>query len=142
MPVRDVGFFRELAHGDPAGPSLREVVGRGDPAVSDSLARYLDAGSVLAVTGTTATDVLSEDDAEAGRVSIVTDGAWIWPGDLAHYVRRYNVGLPAEFVDAAARRNWVPPELTTKDLARVEHELYPDAGSVPDDARRAGQEGS
>jgi hypothetical protein len=28
----------------------------------------------------------------------VTDGVWVWPVGLAHYVEEHNVGLPAEFV--------------------------------------------
>ena len=34
----------------------------------------------------------------------LTDGVWVWPEGLAHYVARHGVRLPDEFV-AHARRN-------------------------------------
>jgi hypothetical protein len=40
----------------------------------------------------------------------LTDGEWIWPEGLPHYVERHGVTLPEAFVAAAAARGWrVPP---------------------------------
>lgn len=40
----------------------------------------------------------------------MTDGEWVWPEGLPHYVERHGVMLPEEFVASAAARGWrVPP---------------------------------
>jgi hypothetical protein len=37
--------------------------------------------------------------------SELTDGEWVWPGDLAHYVWDHHVRLPDEFVDCVRARS-------------------------------------
>jgi hypothetical protein len=40
----------------------------------------------------------------------LTDGEWIWPEGLPHYVERHGVMLPGEFVASASAQAWkVPP---------------------------------
>ena len=39
-----------------------------------------------------------------------TDGEWLWPEGLAHYVWRHSVTLPDEFVDSASARGWKVPK--------------------------------
>lgn len=40
----------------------------------------------------------------------LTDGEWVWPEGLPHYVERHGVILPEEFVATASARGWrVPP---------------------------------
>lgn len=40
--------------------------------------------------------------AEMGSCDL-TDGTWVWPEGLAHYVERHNVDLPSRFLDHIAR---------------------------------------
>lgn len=46
----------------------------------------------------------------------MTDGVWIWPGRLWHYVRDHNVRLPDEFVTHMAEQSFLPPEIETTHL--------------------------
>jgi len=39
----------------------------------------------------------------------LTDGTWVWPEGLAHYVVRHSVRLPEEFVASMEARNWLVP---------------------------------
>ena len=40
-----------------------------------------------------------------------TDGEWMWPEGLAHYVESHSVILPEEFVNTMQSNDWqVPPE--------------------------------
>src|SRR5690349_5590717 len=89
--VENLGFYRELPHGDPQGPSLRELLGKGDVEARDGVANYLTTGSILATTGEYVFDVLKDGKVDAGLLAIQTDGRWVWPADLAYYVREYNV---------------------------------------------------
>ena len=39
----------------------------------------------------------------------LTDGEWVWPQGLAHYVERHWVCLPDEFIEAMRSNDWRPP---------------------------------
>ena len=124
--IENVGFFRELPHGDDQGPSLRELVGKGDVQERGRIAAYLAGGSILAATGGRASDVLKAEQVDAGALAIQTDGRWVWPADLTYYVAEYNVLLPVAFVDAMRAAGWTPPQLSNDDLVRIERTLFPD----------------
>lgn len=103
-----VGFYRELAYGQEDEPSLADVMGRGDPAIKEQVLDYLAAGEVVEIVFTVSTDVLDETAAPIGPLRILSDGAFVWPSDLAHYVEHYDVALPHEFVAHMKARNWEP----------------------------------
>jgi hypothetical protein len=51
----------------------------------------------------------------------LTDGVWMWPEGLAHYVEAHSVRLPDEFVDHMRSRGWqVPVEPITPWVDRAE----------------------
>jgi hypothetical protein len=115
-----LGFFRELPHGRPDGPSLRSSMrDAGDPNEGD-LTSYLSAGATLATTGRMTKDVLVDDSTPVAPLATLTDGVWIWPAYLAYYVRRYHVRVPDDFVVHAASRGWNVPDLTDEDLLDAE----------------------
>ncbi|HEY1188039.1 MAG TPA: hypothetical protein VGE74_10300 [Gemmata sp.] len=39
----------------------------------------------------------------------LTDGVWMWPEGLAHYVECHAVRLPDEFVSTMESHGWEPP---------------------------------
>ena len=94
--LRRVGFFRELPHGDPDGPSLDEACRPSASDVEASALRYLRAGEPYVRSPGVVFDV-RDGSGPVGTGTIRTDGQWIWPDDLAHYVERYHVELPDEF---------------------------------------------
>ncbi|MFJ2191222.1 hypothetical protein ACIOJE_25380 [Kitasatospora sp. NPDC087861] len=120
MTVENLGFFREFPHGDAGGPSLLDCVAKGDARIKGLIAGYLEQGAVLATTGQRVFDVLSDEKHDAGSLAIITDGVWMWPGDLAYYVRKYNIALPESFVGHAESLNWTPPELSRSELLLIE----------------------
>jgi hypothetical protein len=46
----------------------------------------------------------------------VTDGVWVWPSELAHYIVEHDVCLPDAFLETMRRNGWRAPG---------EHELRP-----------------
>lgn len=48
----------------------------------------------------------------------LTDGRWVWPEGLAHYVERHGVGLPEEFVRWARQGGWHINETLTSKVCR------------------------
>lgn len=123
MTVQRVGYFRELGHGDPEGPSLREALGVGDESEAARIADYLEDGAGVAATTAPAVDVVDPQHPVLGSVSIRTDGEWVWPSDLAHYVRRYAVALPHQFVETVRERGYRAPRLTEDQLDALIDEL-------------------
>jgi hypothetical protein len=114
--IRRLGFFRELGHGDEDGPSLVEARQTAPTMDQDHMAQYLDAGRTVAATGVLVDDVFDPGITGVAPLELVTDGAWVWPRDLAYYVRQYNVSLPEDFVSHVRKRAWQPPALTDAEL--------------------------
>jgi hypothetical protein len=58
------------------------------------------------------------DDREMGHRDL-TDGTWVWPEGLVHYVERHCLRLPPEFSDAVqARAGRVPDVIVPEDSDR------------------------
>ena len=109
MRVRHVGFYSDLPHGLPSEPTLRNAVS--DSAVEEEreMVNYLSAGALFIACPGVVHDILSDSDVVIGSPDILTDGVWAWPRDLAYYVGRYHVRLPAAFVEHARRNRWSIP---------------------------------
>lgn len=105
-----IGFFRELRHGQPTGPSLKEALAPAVGIHDDAVVEYLKSGVALMVAPGIVRDVLAPESGPIGSLSILTDGVYAWPSDLAHYVARYHARVPVEFVEHAADHGWqIPP---------------------------------
>jgi hypothetical protein len=55
--------------------------------------------------------------ARQNGVSDITDGKWIWPQGLAHYIEKHSVILPEEFIDTMRSNHWQVPQCP--DLRRI-----------------------
>ena len=53
-------------------------------------------------------DVNHDVDAPIGELRFLSDGAWMWPSDLIHYLELYDVNLPNDFVAHMASNDWRP----------------------------------
>lgn len=115
-----VGFFRELKHGRADGPSLPEAMSdRAKPGES-RIAAYLREAPILLHAVGPVTDVFEPNGDYICAPSIHTDGVYAWPEDLAYYVERYHVALPAEFLAHMATAKWRAPldvDTTTIEFA-------------------------
>jgi hypothetical protein len=114
--LRTVGFFRELRHGMPDGPSLHDAVGTLPADLHDRVWRYLESGAVLVASSGIVDDVLDPDRQAVATPDMMTDGTWLWPRDLAYYVANHQVGLPAEFLATMESNGWRAPELSQETL--------------------------
>lgn len=119
MGLAEVGFFRELRHGSADGPSLEQS--RRETAQPDEagIVQYLETGAALSVSGSMADDYFDLSKKAIATLETVTDGVWLWPRDLAYYVRNYHVELPPEFIAHMRGSGWRPPAFTQDELVRV-----------------------
>lgn len=124
MVIERAGFFKELRHGEPTGPSLVSAVGRLQAADPEVVAHYLEKGTTLSATGTVVDDALEPANRAVAALEVATDGRWIWPRDLAYYVHVYQVEVPQALLDIIAVSGGSPPVLTHDELVRVEDELF------------------
>lgn len=123
MGIVRVGFFRELDHGRPDGPSIHDSIGRKDPDEAN-IFRYLIEGETLAATGSMVDDYFDKRKTRISPLEIATDGRWVWPRDLAYYVANYHVCLPPEFIGYMRDCGWEVPRLTKEEMESVEEEFF------------------
>ena len=110
MRVRHVGFFSDLPHGIPTEPKLRSVVAEDPIEDEERLIEYLASGALFIASPGVVYDELSDHETLIGSAHIVTDGFWVWPRDLAYYVKQYHARLPDEFIEHARANRWTIPE--------------------------------
>ena len=53
-----------------------------------------------------------------------TDGEWVWPKGLAHYIEHHSVALPEEFIQTMINNRWVCPGVN--DLPSAIFDLFDD----------------
>ena len=53
-----------------------------------------------------------------------TDGIWVWPEGLVHYVERHQLPLPQEFLETIAENSGCPPNCNVDPDAPVDREFW------------------
>jgi hypothetical protein len=116
MPLTRVGFFREVREllGEDGSelPSLRAAVRPEGYPDTDRILSYLRGGVCLWACGGVMPDVLNPLPHVMTSPDYLTDGVWLWPGELEHYVAHHHIELPVEFVGHRRANGWVVPSLS------------------------------
>lgn len=96
--LHGIGFFIESLR-DSRFPAPQELV-VADPRLP-AVAEYLDRGRVHEqYRGISWCRVCGDHSAHMGSADL-TDGVWLWPEGLSHYVRHHSVVLPESFITHA-----------------------------------------
>ncbi|WP_405551741.1 hypothetical protein [Streptomyces sp. NBC_01171] len=114
MMIKQAGFYRELGGiGDKSAPapSLRNSARAAGEWDEDRVLAYLDAGHEIFTAMGAERDVIGDDVWITGAGSLITDGTWMWPIELAYYVRRHHVALLPEFLNHIRAHGYVSPEV-------------------------------
>src|SRR5258708_21467537 len=99
--MKVIGYWMRNLH-DMFLPLPQELVGAMPVSVVNAVCTYLRRGSVLhASRGCSWCRFRCGIDRDQMGYRDFTDGEWIWPEGLAHYVALHNVVLPAEFICCA-----------------------------------------
>jgi hypothetical protein len=117
--LKAIGFWIEKL-GDEEFPAPQEFIGLIPSNVRAQLTQYLDAGLIFrAYRGRSWCRFgCGVDHSRMGSKSL-TDGVWLWPEGLSHYVRNHQIMLPEEFVTHAliGAKQWQPPENETVEFS-------------------------
>ena len=99
--LRLIGYWKErLQDGYPLPQELRTEYSPGE---GEALATYLEAGAAFKEYRGLSWCRYGCSAPNGSRE--FTDGKWVWPEGLAHYVRRHPIVLPREFCDDARIAN-------------------------------------
>jgi hypothetical protein len=123
MKLIPVGFFRELsddAEEQERLPSLRDALSSLPQDNEEKIVLYLRQGVCVAAIGRYLEDVLDPSCRLPLCRHLHTDGTYLWRLDVAHYVEKYHLRLPREFVEHMTKLNWQPPREEQLDLASWE----------------------
>jgi hypothetical protein len=125
------GYGRHCAYADrqPAWPDIRQAVRAGWRAADrENLLAYLRSGHYYRMfLGHSHCRFDCRTNYRILGSFEQTDGEWIWPEGLYHYVQRHAVILPDEFVASASSRGWkVPPkdQIPPRDEAECDYSLW------------------
>ena len=98
--LKTIGLFSEIVQSNKILCSLQEKRGKLSQFDSEKIADYLSQGIHIAVVMGAEQDVFDRKNLILGASSILSDGNWIWRGDLFHYVRFYNIQIEEEFMNS------------------------------------------
>ena len=120
--LKPLGNYREFAHGDPNGESLRDHLSKVEQEHEAQIIAYLQSGYITAVAACIVQDVLDESIKLPVGFYQQTDFVWSWYSDLAYYVKTYHLTLPEEFTEHLKAKNWeigaVPEKFVSLNLLR------------------------
>ncbi|WP_030302810.1 hypothetical protein [Streptomyces katrae] len=123
--MKILGFCDEFwsAKAGESKASVRDLVRESGEADESALLEYLDGGyEILSFMGSV-NDVLGSDERILGGDNILTDGEWVWRGDLWFYVATYHLSLPDEFLQQVRSHRYVMPEVSREDRLAVYEEV-------------------
>ena len=115
MKLKRQGFYKEMPYGDQSDPSILQFIRERGEIDEDKIYQYLEKGIVLMACGGIVKDIINPDNGIAGCPDILTDGIWVWPGDLAYYVKRYHLELDKDFIQTMRDNSWHIKDITNID---------------------------
>ncbi|MEV6394384.1 hypothetical protein AB0M39_06295 [Streptomyces sp. NPDC051907] len=135
--IKRLGFFREFdpQNTDLSAPSIHDAVRPTGPQDEAGLVAYLASGTEIFSAMGAERDVMTGDAWIPGAGSLVTDGAWLWPHELSHYVERYHAQLPEEFSALVRAARYSAPPVPRHRIEEIFQEVF---GSSPSAARSSG----
>lgn len=120
MKLIAIGFYREMDPEEEGLPSIREAVSQSPQQEEDKIIAYLRNGICIGARGCFESDVLDPSCRLPLFGHSYTDGTYLWRLDLAHYVEKYHLRLPLDFIEHMRSLNWQPPKKEQVDVESLE----------------------
>lgn len=114
-----VGMYRELTD-DANDLTLVDAIAESPQENEEKIVAYLHNSICLGWRMGFKADALDPSSKVALFAHPYTDGMYYWTSHLAHYVEKYHLRLPADFVAHMASRDWKPPTRDQVDADSLE----------------------
>lgn len=114
------GFYKEMPHGKKDDPSIFQFIKKKGNDDEEKIVNYLKQGIVLVACGGVVNDIIKPDNGIAGCPDMMTDGTWLWPGDLPYYVKKYHITLEPEFIKTMQKNKWAVIDSSQIDFDNIE----------------------
>lgn len=139
--IKRVGFFREFEpqDADLSAPSIHDAVRPHGMDDESGILAYLSSGTEIFSTMGAERDVITGDEWIPGAGSLVTDGTWMWPVELHHYVKRYHTELPEDFLATMRSTRYTAPVVSRDSVEEIVREVF---GGLPFATGAGGKEGA
>lgn len=89
----------------------------------EKIVSYLKSGQMILFCPEIVTDVLSDKEEWIGSTSIYSDGIWLWKNYLVHYLEKYNISLPQDFILHAKNNNWQNSKVSSEREDEIINEM-------------------
>ena len=122
--LKHVGFFE-------SAEEVRAAMSAGEQPWEQSALSYLEQGRWIVMSMSYPSDLLDPDGSKVDQRQTFTDGVWMWPGMLIHYLRKYHVALPTEFLDHMAAQDWAVPALSDDEIDVLINETWGSDQAAP-----------
>ncbi|MCR3747915.1 hypothetical protein [Lentzea californiensis] len=116
--AKEIGFYE-------SADEVRAAMAGGEQPWEQDALRYLEQGRLVVLPQAWATDLPDPDGPGVNERGEWTDGVWFWSGTLVHYLRKYHVALPEEFLAHMAANQWVVPPMTDDEVLEFSSLRYP-----------------
>lgn len=108
--MRPVGLYREMYAGRRDElPSLFDAFTAGVVADRDRVVEYLRTAPTVLDVLDVLVDMVDGSESIRSASSLISDGVWIWRVDSVHYLDRYPLEIPEEFLAHVRARDYRPP---------------------------------
>ena len=103
-------------------PSIHEFIDEKvtDYRDKDKILEYLEKAQVVATTSRLSFPCVLTKKKFTGSLSYRTDGIWLWPDDLAYYVREHHVRLPVKMLETIRLNSYTPPTVSLETIQTLE----------------------
>ena len=139
--IERAGFYREIGGQATTGgdaPSLRDAVQDSGPWDEYRILTYLESAPEIYTTMSAGRDALTGEEWIPGSGSLMTDGIWLWPVDLVHYVRRHHAALPQEFLAHIRTNGYTVPAVPDERARHIFQEEFRDRVPATTSSRATG----
>ena len=115
LVLNRVGYWNERED-DETYIEAGAITGWWDPDIKPRVVRYLDSGRVaFEYLGYSWCRFNCGIPDERMGTRDLTDGRWIWPEGLSHYVKEHDVRQPEPFIETMERNGWKVPDMDPTD---------------------------
>ncbi len=90
-------------------PCLRDAVADHEIADRQRVLTYMRTAPGIFDVLDVETDLIDQTERIMSASSLISDGAWVWRVDSIHYLAKYELEIPVDFLHHVRQRGFVPP---------------------------------